>query len=345
MYLSIYHLSERKQIIMRDFLPMWKLTDPKWSHSFCKTSSKKGSQLQIQAIRRNLVHSSKTKKFFAKRNQFFKLTTSKTKHFCEASFKLSAEQMASCQCVSRFCHSISLKYCACHEKVRDATHVTPLRKSAPWPPTMSGGDVSCTAPATRHVSLQILFKHLQTPHACHRFRNCYKPSSFCRFRQARLPKDMTVQRPKMVRTWCAFTTFDFQTRFAPQRVRFFHIATSKSGPNVVCFENVLRATTAYTFFDSPTALRQWCAFNSLTSMCASCHNRVHFVISHPTRWLCTRRFSEPTFRPSGASKHWKNNFRTVLPFRALWSAFFFPSLRWLFPPLLLHLCICRKFDF
>ena len=272
----------------------------------------------LQDFLKKKVPSSKSKQFgetsftapkrrnFAKRNQLLKLTTSKPKHFCEASFKLSAEQMASCQCVSRFCHSISLKYCACHEKVRDATHVTPLRKFAPWPPTMPGGDVSCTAPATRHVSLQILFKHPQTPQACHRFRNCYKPSRFCRFRQARLPQDMTVQRPKVVRTWCAFTTFDFQTRFAPQRVRFFHIATSKSGPNVVCFENVLRATTAYTFFDSPTALRQWCAFNSLTSMCASCHNRVHFVISHPTRWLCTRRFSEPTFRPSGASKHWKN---------------------------------------
>ena len=29
-------------------------------------------------------------------------------------------------------------------------------------------------------------------------------------------------------------------------------------------------------------------------------------ISHLASWLRTRRFSEPTFRPSGASNHWKN---------------------------------------
>ena len=48
------------------------------------------------------------------------VTTSKTKQFCEMSFKngkLSAELTASYQCVLRFLHSTCLKYCACHEKV------------------------------------------------------------------------------------------------------------------------------------------------------------------------------------------------------------------------------------
>ena len=52
--------------------------------------------------------------------QFLNLTTSKTKQFCETSFKngkLSAELTASYQCVLRFFHSTCLKYCACHEKV------------------------------------------------------------------------------------------------------------------------------------------------------------------------------------------------------------------------------------
>ena len=51
---------------------------------------------------------------------FSKLTTSKTKQFCETSFKngkLSAELTASYQCVLRFFQSTCLKYCACHEKV------------------------------------------------------------------------------------------------------------------------------------------------------------------------------------------------------------------------------------
>ena len=41
-------------------------------------------------------------------------------------------------------------------------------------------------------------------------------------------------------------------------------------------------------------------------LCASRHNGVHFFISHLASWLRTRRFSEPTFRPSGAPNHWKN---------------------------------------
>ena len=45
----------------------------------------------------------------------------------------------------------------------------------------------------------------------------------------------------------------------------------------------------------------------LTSKCASRHNGVQFFISHLASWLRTRRFSEPTFRPSGASNHWKNS--------------------------------------
>ena len=51
---------------------------------------------------------------------FSKLTTSKTKQFCETSFKngkLSAELTASYQSVLQFFHSTCLKYCACHEKV------------------------------------------------------------------------------------------------------------------------------------------------------------------------------------------------------------------------------------
>jgi hypothetical protein len=33
---------------------------------------------------------------------------------------------------------------------------------------------------------------------------------------------------------------------------------------------------------------------------------VQFFIAQLASWLRTRRFSEPTFRPSGATNHWKN---------------------------------------
>ena len=51
----------------------------------------------------------------------------------------------------------------------------------------------------------------------------------------------------------------------------------------------------------------------LTWKCASRHNGVHFFISHLASWLRTRRFSEPTFRPSGATNHWKNTVNRDFP--------------------------------
>ena len=99
----------------------------------------------------------------------------------------------------------------------------------------------------------------------------------------------------------------------------------------------------------------WCALYILTWKCASGHNGVQFFISHLASWLRTRRFSEPTFRPSGASNHWKNtefrDFPTfsrtciflLLTLSLLWSSLFCPSLLWLFPPLLFHLSILSEF--
>ena len=108
--------------------------------------------------------------------------------------------------------------------------------------------------------------------------------------------------------------------------------------------NVLRAATACTFSTSqlPKVLRRWCALCILTWKCASRHNSVQLFAS-----LRTRRFSEPTFRPSGATNHWKNTvFRDFPTFsRACISLFLFSDLLSSalllsdFPPLLFHLSI------
>ena len=80
--------------------------------------------------------------------------------------------------------------------------------------------------------------------------------------------------------WC-FVHFDFEMWFAPQRRALFRHRNFQKWSDVEVFctfwlPNVLRATTA-------------CKFSS-----------------HLASWLRTRRFSEPTFRPSGATNHWKN---------------------------------------
>ena len=101
--------------------------------------------------------------------------------------------------------------------------------------------------------------------------------------------------------------------FAPQRRALFpHRNFQKwSEAVVLCtfwLGNVLRATTACTFSISqlPKVVRHWCVLYILTWKCASRHNGVQFFISHLASWLRTRRFSEPTFRPSGATNQWKN---------------------------------------
>ena len=82
---------------------------------------------------------------------------------------------------------------------------------------------------------------------------------------------------------------------------------------------MLRATTACTFSTShlPKVVREWCVLYIWTWKCTSRHNGVQFFISHLASWLRTRRFSEPTFRPSGATNHWKNTVFRDFPFAHL----------------------------
>ena len=119
--------------------------------------------------------------------------------------------------------------------------------------------------------------------------------------------------------WC-FVHFHLEMCFAPQRRALFrHLNFQKWSDHVVfctfSLGNVLRATTACTFSTSelPKVVRHWCVLYILSWKCASRHNGVHFFISHLARCLRTRRFSEPTFRPSGATNHWKNTVNRDFP--------------------------------
>ena len=126
----------------------------------------------------------------------------------------------------------------------------------------------------------------------------------------------TSQLVKVVRSWCVLYILTSKCASRHNGVQFFDISTSKSGPTMV---------SACTFSTSQLVkvFRSWCVLYILTLKCASRHNGVQFFISHLASWLRTRRFSEPTFRPSGATNHWKNTvFRDLLQFRASASSFF-----------------------
>ena len=158
----------------------------------------------------------------------------------------------------------------------------------------------------------------------------------------------TSQLPKVLRTPHLFALLTSKCASRHNGAHFFDISTSKSGPNLLC------ATTTCTFSTSqlPKVVRAWCVLYILTSKCASSRNGVHFfdistsksgpslrcfvhfdfemcfapqrrTIFHLSSGQLARRFSKPTFRPSGASNHWKNIvFTTFLPFRASASSFF-----------------------
>ena len=271
-------------------------------------------------------------------------------------------------------------------------NATRLRKSAPEPPNSSDEHVSCTAPATGYASLQILFK---CPTPTFVSGNATRPSRFdvlLTFDKVHnplpLPRKSTSECPKVVRTPGVFNIlaskcasrhnsvhfsksgsnlvcFDFEMCFAPQRRALFrHRNFQKwSRAGVFCTfwtRNALRATTACTFSTSlfPKASRESRVLYILTSKCASRHNGVQFFISHLASWLRTCRFSEPTFRSSGATNHLKNtvfrNFPTfsrtciffLLTLSLLWSSLFCSSLLYSAAPPLLFICpYCRKFDF
>ena len=171
----------------------------------------------------------------------------------------------------------------------------------------------CFAPQRR-----ALFRHLN-------LQKWSEPLVFCTFSLRNVLRATTActfstsQLPKVVRAWCVLYILTSKCASRHNGVHFFDIATSKSGPTLrclihfdfeMCFAPQWRALfrPACTFSTSqlPKVVREWCVLSILTSKCASRHNGVQFFISHLASWLRTRLFSEPTFRLSGATNHWKN---------------------------------------
>ena len=227
----------------------------------------------------------------------------------------------------RFFDSACLNYCACNEKVipghtqcctcHAKSSSQNWRSDAPKcnPSHISDGHVSCTAPATRHASFQILCK---CPTSAIGFGNATKPSRFAHFWQDAQSLAFAMQddiwTSKSAPNPWVFYTFDLEMCFAPQRRALFgHLNFQKwSEHGVFCafwLANVLRATTPSTFSTSqlpkmaPTdvfctfwlgnvlsatttctfktsqlskVVRAWCVLRILTCKCASRHNGVHF---------------------------------------------------------------------
>ena len=212
-------------------------------------------------------------------------------------------------------------------------------KSGPRPSVFNTFDLEmCFAPQRRALFRHRNFQKWSENGVFCTFwlRNVLRATTACAF--------STSQLPKVVRRWGVLHILTWKCASRHNGVHFFDISTSKSGPTLRCFVhfdlemcfapqrralfrhlnfqkwsdaevfctfwlgNVLRATTACTFSTSqlPKVVRTPGVLYILTWKCASRHNGVQFFIAPVASWLRTRRFSEPTFRPSWATNHWKN---------------------------------------
>ena len=176
-----------------------------------------------------------------------------------------------------------------------------------------------------------IFRHL-------RFKKCSEHAVFCTFWLAYLLRATAAcdfwtselhRTSKMAPELKCFVHFDLQMRFAPQGRAMFrdrHFRRISRPCGVLCI---------------------------LTCKCALCHSGVPFFISLLNRYLRTRRFSEPTFRTSGTTNHWKNT--AIRDFPNIWRVciFFLVTLlacwssfcRLDFSTLLFNFPYCRKLVF
>ena len=153
-------------------------------------------------------------------------------------------------------------------------------KSGPRPSVFNTFDLEmCFAPQRR-----ALFRHLN-------FQKWSDAEVFCTFWLGNVLRATTActfstsQLPKVVRTWCVLYILTSKCASHHNGVHFFDTFSTSEPPKVVRDRQFLTL---------------------LTWKCASRHNGVQFFISRLASWLRTRRFSEPTFRPTGATNHWKN---------------------------------------
>ena len=247
-------------------------------------------------------------------------------------------------------------------------NVTPLRKSAPWPPNISDGHVSCYCACHRKMHLCRSSSHVpRLPSFLEMRQNPHVFAHFWQGAQSLAPATRKhIWTSKSAPYPTVVCTFDFGMCFAPKQcalfphlnfqkwsehggvlyiftwkcasrhngVHFLDISTSKSGPNMSVFYtfwlgNVLRATTA-------------CNFSSLVWPDGSAPAALASLLFGPPEPQIigkTQMFCDfPTFfaRP-GSSFFWDFLFSDLLS-----SSLLFSSLLWLFPPVLFHLPILSE---
>ena len=136
-------------------------------------------------------------------------------------------------------------------------------------------------------------------------RNVLRATTACTF--------PTSELSKVARTCGVLYIFTSKCASRHNGVHFFDISTSKSGPAMVCFVHFHlqmcfapqpHALFRHRNFQKCSDTQVFCTFWLANVLCATTACNFSSLI-----WpagSAPRRFSEPTFRPSGATNHWKN---------------------------------------
>ena len=248
-------LKIKNEAFLRDFLQKrsisarlpskMKLWRSKTKH-FCETSFKNEAlKIKSEAFLRDFLQKWKfevqKRSFCARLPSKMKLWRSKTKHFCETSFKhdmLTARLTSELQYVLAIFKWMLQKYCACHEKV-EPRHTNSCNCHAKWS-LQSKTSVTWNLQPFHGFSIRgfkhrhhkarnhcachaksIVSEHLLIPHACQRFCNPHKL-----LRLPRILKRIEIPAPATRKplwtsksgpsTWC-FNDFDFQIALARRR--------------------------------------------------------------------------------------------------------------------------------
>ena len=206
----------------------------------------------------------------------------------------------------------------------------------------------------RHLNLQKWREHVVF--CTFWLRNVLRATTACTF--------STSQLPKVVRTPSVFNILTSKCASRHNGVHFFDIATSKSGPNLVCFVHFdlemcfapqRRALFRHRNFQKWSEPGVFCTFwlgNVLRATTACTFSSLIWPAGSAPAALASLLFDPPEPQIIGKTQC----FAPFLPFRASASSFFllflfYSSFFWsfsslcLFPALLFICPYCRKFDF
>ena len=179
------------------------------------------------------------------------------------------------------------------------------------------------APTVRcfvHFDLQMCFAPQQRAIFGHRsFKNWSEIVVFCTFWLTNVLRATAAcnfsgsELPKLVPSWGVLYMLTWKYASRHSGVPLLNIGTSKIAPTVrcfvhfdlqMCFAPQQRAIFGHRSFKNWSEIVVFCAFclENVLRATAACH----FSSVCKNRYLRTRRFTEPTFRTSGSTNHWKN---------------------------------------